>query len=141
MQSTGAQFDTPEVVLVRSSDGLGGMSRTLHRVILDRVIPRNWSDENPPILINTWEAKYFHVNHTNVVEMAKQASKLGIDMVVLDDGWFGNRDTDKVSLGDWVASHTKFPTGIKGLTDDVNAAGCKFGIWIEPEMVSQESVK
>ena len=73
--------------------------------------------------------------------MAKQASKIGINMVVLDDGWFGNRDTDKVSLGDWVANLNKFPHGIRGLTDDVNAAGCKFGIWIEPEMVSQESVK
>jgi alpha-galactosidase len=68
----GGSFSTPEAVLVRSAEGLGGMSRALHRLFLDRLIPRNWSDESPPILLNSWEAKYFHVNHNNIVDMAKQ---------------------------------------------------------------------
>ncbi|KAJ1430460.1 Melibiase-domain-containing protein [Ochromonadaceae sp. CCMP2298] len=136
----GQVFSTPEVVMVRSSEGLGGMSRSLHRLFLDRLLPRNWSDALPPILLNSWEAKYFHVNHSNIVEMATQASKIGINLIVLDDGWFGKRENDTCSLGDWVADLAKFPLGIKGLAEDVNAAGCKFGIWFEPEMVSEDSM-
>jgi alpha-galactosidase len=74
----GETFSTPEAVLVRSGEGLGGMSRTIHRLFLDRLLPRNWSDDNPPILLNSWEAKYFHVNHSNIVEMTRQVSKLAI---------------------------------------------------------------
>lgn len=133
-------FNTPEVVLTRSSEGLGGLSRAIHRLFLDRLLPRNWSDSDPPILLNSWEAKYFHVNHHNIVEMAQQAAKVGINLIVLDDGWFGKRENDTCSLGDWVADLVKFPHGIKGLAEEVNAAGCKFGIWFEPEMVSEDSM-
>jgi len=133
-------FNTPEVVMARSKEGLGGMSRAIHRLFLDRLLPRNWSDAEPPILLNSWEAKYFHVNHSNIVEMAQQASNVGINLIVLDDGWFGKRENDTCSLGDWVADMTKFPHGIKGLAEDVNAAGCKFGLWFEPEMVSEDSM-
>jgi alpha-galactosidase len=135
------EFCTPEAVLIRSSEGLGGMSRAVHRLFLDRLMPRNWSDENPPILLNSWEAKYFHVNHQNIVEMTRQASKAGIDLIVLDDGWFEKRNDDKTSLGDWVADVEKFPFGMKGLAEEINALGCKFGLWVEPEMVSERSVR
>lgn len=131
----GESFSTPEVVMVRSSEGLGGMSRTLHRLYLERLIPSNWSDRNPPILFNSWEAKYFHINHDNIVELAHKAASMGIDLIVLDDGWFGKRDNDNGSLGDWIIDLSKFPNGLKPLVDEINAAGCKFGLWFEPEMV------
>eukprot|EP01039_Chlorochromonas_danica_P002520 gene2520-2760_t len=136
----GGVFHTPEAVLVRSSEGLGGMSRMLHKIVLDRLIPKHWSHENPPILLNTWEGKYFHVNHENVIEMARQACKLGMDMIVLDDGWFGQRNNDRSSLGDWIVNLEKFPLGLKGLVEEINAMGLKFGLWFEPEMVSEQSV-
>jgi alpha-galactosidase len=136
----GGVFNTPEAVLVRSNKGLGGMSRVLHRLFLDKLIPHTWADDGPtPVLLNTWEARYFNVNHDNVVEMAKQAARVGIDLIVLDDGWFGKRNDITTSLGDWTADLTKFPLGLNGLADAVNAAGCKFGLWIEPEMVSEDS--
>lgn len=137
----GGTFATPEAVFVRSSEGLGGMSRTLHRLFLDRLIPKNWSDENPPILLNSWEGKYFHVNHDNIMEMARQSVSLGITMIVLDDGWFGKRITDHSSLGDWYVDLDKFPFGLKKLVDEINALGLKFGLWFEPEMVSELSVR
>jgi len=134
------EFNTPEVVMVRSSEGLGGMSRSFHRLFLDRLIPRNWSDDNPPVLLNSWEAKYFHVNHQNIVELARQSAKVGIDMIVLDDGWFGDRSDDKKGLGDWFVNLEKFPNGLKPMVDEINSLGLKFGIWIEPEMVSEQSM-
>jgi alpha-galactosidase len=126
---------------VRSSEGLGGMSRAFHRLFLDRLLPRNWSDESPPVLLNTWEAKYFHINHHNVLEIAKTAVKTGIDMLVVDDGWFGDRTDDTSSLGDWVVNKDKFPQGLSGLVDEINEIGMKFGLWFEPEMVSESSVR
>eukprot|EP00981_Chlorochromonas_danica_P002005 scaffold413_cov176-Ochromonas_danica.AAC.1 len=135
----GESCSTPEVALIRSSNGLGGMSRTMHRLILDRLIPPSWADANPPILLNTWEAKYFHVNHDNVIDMARQAARVGIDLLVLDDGWFGKRDDDSSSLGDWIVNLEKFPLGLKGLVEEINAVGLKFGLWFEPEMVSEQS--
>lgn len=137
----GKIFATPEVVMARSSEGLGGISRTFHRLFLERLIPKNWSDESPPVLLNTWEAKYFHVNHDNVLDLAIHAAKIGIDMIVLDDGWFGKREDDHSSLGDWVVNLSKFPAGLFGLVKEINALGIKFGIWVEPEMVSENSVR
>ncbi|RYH12684.1 hypothetical protein EON65_37575 [archaeon] len=136
----GGTFTTPEAVFVRSNEGLGGMSRTLHRLFLDRLIPKNWSDETPPILLNSWEGKYFHVNHENILEMARQSAPLGINMIVLDDGWFAKRTSDRTSLGDWYVDLEKFPYGLKKLVDDINGVGLKFGLWFEPEMVSEQSV-
>jgi len=135
-------FSTPEAVLVRSGQGLGGMSRTFHRLILERVIPSNWSDSHPPVLLNTWEAKYFHINHANVLDLAKHAASVGVDMIVLDDGWFGERNTDTVGLGDWFVDSEKFPYGLKALVDEINqlGGGMKFGLWFEPEMVSEQSL-
>lgn len=119
---------------------MGGMSRTLHRLILDNLIPRSWADKAPPVLLNTWEAKYFQVNHANVVEMTRQAVKLGVNLIVLDDGWFGKRNNDMCSLGDWMPNASKFPQGIRGLAAEINEIGCRFGLWFEPEMMSEDSV-
>jgi alpha-galactosidase len=121
----GAVFSTPECVMVRSKDGLGGMSRSLHRLFVDRLIPHvpGWDEPSvdPPVLLNSWEAKYFNVNHSSLVEMAQLGSKIGINLVVLDDGWFGQRDSDITSLGDWIPDLRKFPAGLKALADDINA--------------------
>jgi alpha-galactosidase len=112
------EFHTPEAILVRSSEGLGGMSRMIHRVFLDHLIPSQWSSSPPPILLNSWEAKYFDVNHDNIIEMATKAVSIGIDMIVVDDGWFGQRNSDTSSLGDWWPNGLKFPHGLKALVDE-----------------------
>lgn len=96
-------------------------------------------DDNPPVLLNTWEAKYFHINHNNIIEMTKQAIEIGVNMIVIDDGWFGNREDDTCSLGDWIPNMTKFPHGLKGIGEEINKLNCKFGLWFEPEMVSENS--
>lgn len=134
-------FNTPEALLVRGT-GIGGMSRTLHRIILDKLILPSWADADPtapPILLNSWEAKYFNVNHAGIVDMARQAVSIGADLLVLDDGWFGFRNDDSTSLGDWVPNLIKFPHGLDGLAREINHYGIKFGIWVEPEMVSESS--
>lgn len=135
----GASFSTPEALMVRSPDGLGGLSRLMHRIILDKFVPKNWSDSIPPIVFNSWEAMYFDVEHTAVVDMAFEATKIGANLIVLDDGWFGVRDDINSSLGDWTPHKSKFPLGLRQLTDEINSFGLKFGIWIEPEMVSENS--
>lgn len=135
----GQSFNAPEVLMVRSDEGLGGVSRMQHRIILERLIPANWSDTKPPIILNSWEAKYFAVTHDNIVEMAIDAVKVNSDLLVLDDGWFGARDDDTSSLGDWVPNLQKFPFGLRKLAEDINHYGVKFGLWVEPEMVSTNS--
>lgn len=134
-------FETPEVILVRSNDGLGGMSRELHRVLKSHVIAKCpvWAELSPPILLNTWEAEYFNISHSSVVEMAKVASQVGIDLIVLDDGWYGERNDDTTSLGDWTPNSSKFPKGLGILAKEVNLIGCRLGLWFEPEMVSEQS--
>jgi alpha-galactosidase len=93
-----------------------------------------------PILVNTWEAVYLNISHDKVVSIARSAKQLGIEMVVVDDGWFAKRNSVSTSLGDWVPDKDKFPFGIRGLVDQVNAEGMDLGIWIEPEMVSAPCV-
>eukprot|EP01035_Chromulina_nebulosa_P021051 gene21051-27278_t len=138
----GENFNTPEVVLVRSNEGIGGMSRVFHRLFLDHLIAPlpDWARVNPPVLLNSWEAKYFDVNHGNIVDMAKQASRIGVDLIVIDDGWFGARNDDTTSLGDWKENFSKFPQGLNAVAKEVNSYGCRLGLWFEPEMVSEQSV-
>lgn len=135
----GSCFNTPEVVLVRSAEGLGGMSRMLHRVITNRLIPRTWAFADPPVLMNSWEQSYFDVNHETVLRMAGEARDIGADMVVVDDGWFVNRGSDSTGLGDWRPDPVKFPEGLGPLVRRVNDMGIKFGLWLEPEMISKQS--
>lgn len=135
----GDSFTTPEAVLVYSSEGLGAMSRTYHKLYRTRLVRGKYRDSVRPILVNNWEGTYFDFTEDKIVAMAKEAAELGIELLVLDDGWFGKRNDDNCSLGDWYANRDKLPSGIAGLAEKVNACGVKFGLWFEPEMVSPDS--
>lgn len=135
----GEEFIAPEAVMVHSDSGLGKMSRTFHDLYRNNLIRGEYKDKRRPILINNWEATYFNFNTEKLIDIAKEASKLGIEMLVMDDGWFGHRDSDNSSLGDWFVYEKKIDGGLKYLVDEVNKLGMKFGIWFEPEMISPDS--
>ncbi|WP_308635255.1 alpha-galactosidase [Paenibacillus silvisoli] len=135
----GESFQTPEAVMVRSSEGLGGMSRTYHRLYRTRLCRGEFRDEARPILVNNWEATYFNFNAGKILEIAKAGQELGIELFVLDDGWFGKRNSDNCSLGDWVVDRVKLPEGLGSLGDAITSGGMQFGLWFEPEMVSPDS--
>lgn len=137
--TAGADFQTPEAVLVYSNEGLGGMSRSFHDLYRNHLIRGSYRDKKRPILINNWEATYFNFDTEKLLAIAKQAAPLGIEMLVMDDGWFGNRFDDNRALGDWEVNEEKLQGGLKHLVDEVNKLGLKFGIWFEPEMISPES--
>ncbi|WP_051348736.1 alpha-galactosidase [Peribacillus kribbensis] len=135
----GESFQTPEAVLVYSDQGLNGLSQTYHQLYRTRLAKGRWRDQARPVLLNNWEATYFDFDEEKILTIAREARELGIELFVLDDGWFGNRDNDKTSLGDWVADHKKLPNGIGGLARKINDLGLRFGLWFEPEMVSKAS--
>lgn len=135
----GESFTCPEVVMVHSDEGIGKMSRTFHDLYRNNLIRGEYKDKRRPILINNWEATYFNFDTEKLIDIAKEASKLGIEMLVMDDGWFGHRDADNSSLGDWFVYEKKLKGGLKYLVDEVNKLGMKFGIWFEPEMISPDS--
>lgn len=135
----GESFTCPEVVMVHSDEGIGKMSRTFHDLYRNNLIRGEYKDKRRPILINNWEATYFNFDTDKLIDIAKEASKLGIEMLVMDDGWFGHRDSDNSSLGDWFVYEKKLKGGLKYLVDEVNKLGMKFGIWFEPEMISPDS--
>ena len=132
-------FQAPEVVMVYSAHGLGEMSRTFHDLYRSRLVRGKYRDEIRPILANNWEATYFDFNEEKILGLAKEAKSLGIELLVLDDGWFGKRNGDTCSLGDWYVNEEKLPGGIASLAEKVNEEGIKFGLWFEPEMVSPDS--
>ena len=135
----GAEFCTPEAVLAYSEAGLGQLSDAYHSLYRDRLARGVWRDAPRPIVINNWEATYFDFDEARLLEIATAAQGMGIELFVLDDGWFGRRDSDTTSLGDWTANKAKLPGGVEGLARQIEALGMRFGIWIEPEMVSQRS--
>jgi len=135
----GAEFAVPEAVLAYSGSGLGAMSDTYHRLYGGRLARGHWRDRPRPTLLNNWEATYFAFDEDKLIDIASTARDLGIELFVLDDGWFGERDTDTSSLGDWFVDRRKLPGGLDGLARRVEALGMKFGLWIEPEMVSARS--
>lgn len=135
----GAKFETPEVVLVYSDQGLGKMTHTFHELYKNHLIRSKYLHSKRPILINNWEATYFDFDDDKLVAIAKEAKKLGVEMLVMDDGWFGKRNNDECALGDWQVNEEKLKGGLKSLVDRVNAEGMKFGIWFEPEMISPDS--
>jgi len=135
----GAVFQTPEVLMVRSSQGLGGLSRTYHELLGRRVARGPWRDRERPVLINNWEATYFGFDADKLLALADRASAAGIELFVLDDGWFGRRDDDTTSLGDWVVDRRKLPAGLEDLGSRLLDRGLTFGLWFEPEMVSPDS--
>ena len=135
----GESFTAPEVVMVYSDCGMGEMSRKFHKLYRTRLARGYWRDKVRPILINNWEATYFDFNEEKLLELAKAAKKAGVELLVLDDGWFGKRDIDNCSLGDWYVDKKKLPNGLDGLANKLNEIGMKFGLWFEPEMVSPDS--
>jgi len=135
----GESFQTPEVVLVYSAQGLGDMSRTYHRLYRTRLCRGTFRDRARPVLINNWEATYFNFDAEVLERIARTAQALGIELFVLDDGWFGRRNDDRSSLGDWVVNREKLPDGFAGLGERITGTGMQFGLWFEPEMVSPDS--
>ncbi len=135
----GESFQAPEAVLVYSDEGLGKMSRTFHDLYRNHLIRSSYKEKGRPVLINNWEATYFDFDTDRLISIAKEASKLGIEMFVMDDGWFGHRENDASSLGDWYLNEKKLPGGLKYLSDEIHKLGMKFGIWFEPEMISPDS--
>lgn len=135
----GETFTAPEVVMVHSDEGIGKMSRTFHDLYRENLIRGEYKDKRRPILINNWEGTYFDFTAEKLLDIAREASKLGIEMFVMDDGWFGHRDSDDSSLGDWFVYEKKLEGGLKRLVEEIDKLGMKFGIWFEPEMVSPDS--
>ncbi len=135
----GESFQTPEAVTVYSDGGLGEMSRSFHRLYSNNLIRGPWKTAKRPLLINSWEAAYFYFDTEKLVSFAERAKEMGIEMLVMDDGWFGTRNNDSTSLGDWYVNPEKFPNGLGDLIERVNKLGLKFGIWFEPEMISPNS--
>ena len=135
----GETFQTPEAVLTYSQEGLGGMSRTFHRLWEKHLLPQRWVHAHRPVLLNSWEAAYFDFDEDKLLSIAQCAAQAGVELFVMDDGWFGHRDDDASSLGDWTANPRKLPGGLKGLGDKIRALGLQFGLWMEPEMVSPDS--
>ncbi|MBZ9536861.1 alpha-galactosidase [Cytobacillus oceanisediminis] len=136
---SGESFQTPEAVMVYSSEGLGEMSRTFHELYRTRLVKGVHRDKERPILLNNWEATYFDFNAEKITRIAEAGNELGIELFVLDDGWFGKRDNDTSSLGDWFVDQNKLPAGLNQLAQSVKDMGMQFGLWFEPEMISVDS--
>lgn len=135
----GESFQTPEALLAYSRNGLNELSQTFHELLRTRLVRGPWRGRRRPITLNTWEAFYWDIDEEGMLEVARQAADLGIELVVIDDGWFGHRDWNDTSLGDWTPNREKFPNGLKPLSSQLHALGLKFGLWFEPEMVNPDS--
>ena len=132
-------FQTPEAILSFSADGLNGLSRHYHDIIRQQVIAPRWQKGLRPVLINSWEAAYFDFDAEKILRFARAAKEMGMEMLVLDDGWFGKRDDDNAGLGDWVVNEKKLGCSMQKLSDQIHALGLEFGLWFEPEMVNEDS--
>lgn len=135
----GDTFVTPEVILTFRPDGLGPLSRTLHDLYREHLIPRRFLEKRRPILLNNWEVTEFDFTEEKLLSLAESAAGLGMELFVMDDGWFGERNHDKSGLGDWTANRAKLPSGLRGFSEKLRNLSMKFGIWIEPEMVNEDS--
>lgn len=135
----GASFSAPEAVLSFSDSGFNELSRSMHRFVEDFIVRGKWQHKERPVLINNWEATDFSFDKHKLLNLAAEAAKLGIELFVLDDGWFGKRDDDTSSLGDWTVNTKKLPGGLKALIPRINALGLQFGLWVEPEMINEDS--
>ncbi|MCL2030987.1 MAG: alpha-galactosidase [Oscillospiraceae bacterium] len=136
---TGETFETPEAVMTFSGGGTNGLSRNFHRFVNRHVIPEAWRDRDRPVLYNSWEPLFFKYTQRKLMRLARMAKKLGMELFVLDDGWFGKRGDDTAGLGDYAANRRKFPRGLAHFARKVRAAGLEFGLWFEPEMVNEDS--
>ena len=135
----GESFETPEGIVTFSSKGFNGMSRNMHLFINEHMVRGHWKNRERPVLINNWEAHFFDFNETKLINLAKDAKKLGVELFVLDDGWFAARNTDKSGLGDYWVNPKKFSHGLKTFSDKLKELGLDFGLWFEPEMVNPDS--
>lgn len=137
--NSGEAFQTPEAVFLTTEAGLTEMSHRFHRFFQECLIQSSHRSKERPILLNNWEATYFDFTRTKIIEMVDQACNLGIELFVLDDGWFGKRNDDTTSLGDWFENEEKLGGSLSSLVEEVHQRGLKFGIWVEPEMISLSS--
>lgn len=136
----GDEFEAPEAVMTFSHEGYNGMSQHMHDFVRQCIVRGEWKNKVRPVLLNSWEAAYFDFNESKLLKLAKAGKEVGIELFVMDDGWFGSRDNDKSSLGDWnIVNKKKLPNGIRGLAEKIHALGLDFGIWVEPEMVNVDS--
>lgn len=137
--AAGESFSTPQSVMCYSDNGFGGLSREYHDLYRNNLMRSTWTHKKRPILINNWEGTYFDFTEEKLLDMAQKAHNVGIELFVLDDGWYRKRNSDDCSLGDWKVNYNKLPSGIDGLANDINKIGMKFGLWFEPEMVNPDS--
>ncbi len=135
----GESFHTPEALMIYSDEGLNGMSGKFHGFIRDHIFPPEFQKRERPILFNNWEATYFDFDEKDLAELGGMAADLGAELFVLDDGWFGQRNSDRTSLGDWQVNTAKLPGGLNGLAEELEQRGVQFGLWLEPEMISRHS--
>lgn len=135
----GEKFETPEAVMTYSYEGYNGLSGHMHDFVREHIVRGKWKNKVRPVLLNSWEACYFDINEHKLLNLARKAADMGIELFVMDDGWFGKRNDDKSSLGDWRVNKDKLPGGVDGLCRKINDMGMDFGIWVEPEMVSVDS--
>ena len=136
---TGESFDTPQAVMSYSPLGINAFSANMHEFVNRHIIPQNFRNTERPIVINNWEATFFNFNRRKLLALAKEAKRLGVEMFVLDDGWFGARNSDKAGLGDWTVNEKKLPGGIASLSKAIHGMGMKFGLWFEPECLNPDS--
>lgn len=137
--SPGEAFETPEAVMSYAADGFAGLSRNLHFFVREHIVRGRWKHKTRPVLLNSWEACYFNISESSLVSLARAGKDIGIELFVMDDGWFGERNDDTRSLGDWEPNKKKLPGGLNGLCRKIRALGIDFGIWVEPEMVNVNS--
>jgi alpha-galactosidase len=135
----GEKFHTPEAILTFSHEGSNGISNHFHKFVNSHIVRGKWQYHQRPIAFNNWEATYFRYDETTLTSLAKEAANLGIELFVVDDGWFGVREDDTTSLGDWMVNTKKFPNGLTSLSKKLHSLGLMFGLWVEPEMISKKS--
>lgn len=135
----GEWFEAPEAVMTYSHEGYHGMSNHMHAFAREHIVRGEWKHKVRPVLLNSWEASYFDINEHKLLNLAKAGKEVGIELFVVDDGWFGQRNDDTSSLGDWEPNGKKLPKGLAGLSSKIKALGLEFGIWVEPEMVNLNS--
>ncbi len=139
MLEPGECFEAPEAVMTYSHEGFNGMSQHMHQFVREHIVRGQWKYKDRPVLLNSWEASYFDINERKLLKLAKAGKEVGIELFVMDDGWFGTRDNDAQSLGDWTVNDKKLPNGLDGLCKKIKSLGLEFGIWVEPEMVNVNS--
>lgn len=135
----GQAFDSPQAVLCYSSEGFRGISRCMHAFVREHIVRGEWKNKARPVLLNSWEAAYFKFDESKLMKLARAGKEAGVELFVMDDGWFGKRNSDTSSLGDWQVNTKKLPGGLAGLAEKIKSLGLMFGIWVEPEMVSEDS--